>query len=54
MISGCICCLQACGPKTGGLISGGGMGGAFNGGSLRYKNKHSLFQQTHTLLIGNV
>ena len=38
VISGCIFCLQACGPITGGLIIGGGVGGAFNGGSLRYKN----------------
>ena len=31
-------CLQVCEPIAGGLISGGGVGGAFNGGSLRYKN----------------
>ena len=38
VISGCIFCLQVCEPIARGLISGGGVGGAFNGGSLRYKN----------------
>ena len=38
VISGCIFCLQVREPIAGGLISGGGVGGAFNGGSLRYKN----------------
>ena len=38
VISGGIFCLQACGSITWGLISGGGVGGAFNGGSLWYKN----------------
>ena len=38
VISGCIFCLQVCGPITGGLISGGRAGGAFNGGSLGYMN----------------
>ena len=38
VISGCIFCLQVDVPITGGLISGGGMGRAFNGGSLRYMN----------------
>ena len=38
VISGGIFCLQVDVPITGGLISGGGMGRAFNGGSLRYMN----------------